>query len=530
MHKRISFGDDGFDLREFNSFVFAEDPRERNQFQLVIEASVVDKARQGHLKFLDLFEQETPIYGVTTGFGDSSRRIISRSQSESLQVHLIDYLQCGTGEFLPRSAVRAALGVRLHSLARGLSGVSPELLDRMRLYLEKDWLPNIPCRGSLGASGDLVPMAYMAQILQGKGEIEIEGRSRPMSELLKENSLEPYCLKPKEGLALVNTTAAMTGMALFNLRTFSYLLDLSLVASSWLCMALRGRRDSFDPLVNEVAKNFSGQSKVAVTLSQLLDQEDYATPTININGKELKDPIQDKYSLRCVPQILGPIWDTFEVAKSWMDKEADSVADNPIIDDQGKLSMGGNFYGGYIAHGMDFLKYCQAQLADLIDRQLMTVVDEKSNRGLPPNLVDWDRLPEDERFLHHGFKGVNQASSAMASEIISQAQPVSTLSRSAEAHNQDKVSLGMSAGVQCFKLMDPLYSLMAGHLACLAQALDLRGANVKGVYAKEIYDLVRSEIPFLERDQPLGLGIQRVSERLQRRGLQRERLIDHDRL
>lgn len=510
------------DLRAVMEFVF-HSPRRRG---LIVAPGCVESVSASHRGMLDLMNRVIPIYGVTTGFGDSSFRLIRPERSGDLQRNLVSYLLCGTGALLPRDVCRATLLFRLQSLTRGLSGVSPELIERLRIFLERDWIPAIPREGSLGASGDLIPLAYIAQAIQGEGHVfdpDADGETAlvPTAELLARAGLSPYALKPKEGLALVNGTSVMAGLALVNLREAQFLTDLACLTSAWLCLVLQGRTEAFEPLVNERASRHPGQARIARSILALLREERYVPVPLDqlrIHGSETKDFVQDRYSLRCTPQILGPVTETVEQGFRWLQDEVNGASDNPLIDPvtegSPRLAMGGNFYGGYLAQGMDYLKVALAHNADLMDRQLMCLIDEKSNRGLPPNLAAWNRMPADERALHHGLKGLHQAVSALTSEVMAKAIPNSIFSRSSESHNQDKVSLGMSAGVQCHDQLDQLFTIAAIYLICLAQALDLREVSVVGRLSRQYYELVRSAVPFIERDQPLEQPVRAMAARL----------------
>lgn len=489
----------------------------REPFSVEIPEATRRQVERSHFALLKLLETRIPIYGVTTGFGDSGNRTISAHQSEQLQENLVAYLLCGSGPVLSVEASRAILTVRLNSMCRGLSGVSLELIERMQMYLQNDWLPVIPREGSLGASGDLIPLAYLAQVLQGQGDIYCEGKIRPASEVLKEQGIEPYRLKAKEGLALVNGTSAMAGLFAVNLNHARFLLDMLCMNTSWLALALQGRTEAFGTLVNEKAKNGKGQRWVARQVRTLLNDEDYVSKPLNqidIEDSRTRDWVQDRYSLRCVPQIAGPIYDTLELLEGWLQDEVNSASDNPLIGtEDGKpdeLGNGGNFYGGYLSQGMDYLKISLAHMADVVDRQVAYIVDDKSNRGLPANLANWAALPENERHLHHGLKGLHQSVSAVTSEIMARATPGGIFSRSSESHNQDKVSLGMSTAVQCSEMLEPLFTVMTMHSAVLAQALDLRGVKLKGTRALEHYNRIRAQFPFVSKDQSLGAPIQNL--------------------
>jgi histidine ammonia-lyase len=475
------------------------------------------RVERSHAHMCALLEKHVPIYGVSTGFGDSLNRFIPAAQSEILQKNLISYLLCGVGEKLPRQASRAISLFRLHSLCRGYSGVSWQLIEQLKTFVENDWLPVIPAQGSLGASGDLIPLAYLGEILQGEGKVDTPRGIMPTAQLLSETGVRPYRLKPKEGLALVNGTSAMAGLTLLNLAEIDQVLELSTVGTAWLCLALQGRTEAFGPLVNEKAKAHNGQAIIAREILEMLNDEGYSPvplSSIQVEGNKTVGFIQDRYSLRCTPQVLGPVRDTLSMVEKWLVDEINSVSDNPLFDEDGSMAMGGNFYGGYLSHGMDYLKICLGHVADLVDRQLMTVIDEKSSRGLPPNLANWNGMTSEERHLHHGLKGLHQAVNAITSEVMAKTMPNGIFSRSSESHNQDKVSLGMSAAVQCSQIFPSMYSIMAMHLTCLAQALDLRGVRLKGERSRLLYEKVRRQIPFIERDCALGERIESLAQSL----------------
>ena len=464
---------------------------------------------KSHFKLMNAIEERQTIYGVTTGFGDCSRRIISPEHSAQLQANLISYLSCGVGEVLPRPVCRAVVLYRLQSLSRGISAVSYDLLKRMKWMVEEDVIPKIPSQGSLGASGDLVPLAYLAQAIQGKGEVWHRGKETNMEDVCEKFDLPPYILKPKEGLALVNGTTVMAAYGQHNQKIIHHIYSLTEKLTAFCVIAMNGRKDAFNKLINSKAKQFSGQSHAAATIHDILDREEYVTPKLNKveDSEERTETVQDKYSLRCAPQILGPVLETLQMSQNWIGLEANGVSDNPVIDEGDEFSMGGNFYGGYISHAMDYLKISMAHLADMIDRQFMCLIDENTNRGLPPNLADWDSLPEDERFIHHGLKGLNQAMSAITSEVMAQSNPGGIYSRSSEAHNQDKVSLGLSACIQADKMFDNMYTLLALHLIGCCQAIDLRKISVKTPELKELYELTRSISPKVTQDRQMDKEI-----------------------
>lgn len=484
-----------------------------SQFEGGVQCELGDGIRQrvveSQRQLLNLIENRVPVYGVTTGFGDSSRRIIDSRFVETLQSNLVSYLLCGTGPLFSKSVSRAIMLCRMRSLSRGLSGVSWELIERMQMYLERDWIPAIPQEGSLGASGDLIPLAYIARAIRGQGQLMMNNGLVETAQVLKEAGVEPYTLKAKEGLALVNGTSAMAGLALMNLRDCRTLLELGTLATSWACLALNGKKDAFSELINSKAKSFAGQALVAKRVRLYLEEENFVE-----KPRAAGDLIQDRYSLRCAPQILGPVFDTLKMCEGWLEEEINGVSDNPVIDGNGEWAMGGNFYGGYMCHAMDYMKIGLAHLADMLDRQFITLIDEKTNQGLPPNLIDWTDIPEDQRFLHHGLKGLHQSTSAITSEVMNKSIPGGIFSRSSESHNQDKVSLGLSAGVQLASLIDQCFTITTLYLCGLAQALDIRGIRLNGHTSQQVHKMIRAHVPRVKVDQPLDKNIVSLSRAL----------------
>lgn len=481
-----------------------------------VSPSVYEKIQKSYDTLNKMIQDRIPIYGVTTGFGDSCHRAVLPESTALLQKNLVLYLSCGTGEILPVPAVRAMSLIRINSMARGYSGISKELLDRMILFFEKDILPQVPCEGSLGASGDLIPLAYYAQMIQGRGLCFYQGEPAKTMDILQALDIEPYEFKPKEGLALVNGTSTMAGMLTLNLKMAEWIYDCMILATSWQCMALGGRTEAFGEFINEVAKTNVGQAHVARNLRQLLAEENFQSglaQNVKVVSNFTESLIQDRYSLRCVPQILGPIREQLDMAWNHLKHEINSITDNPLFSDEGRLELGGNFYGGYLCQAHDILKLNVAHMADLLDRQLTMIIDEKSNRGLPPNLIDTSTLPREQQHCHQGLKGLHQAVSAITAEIIQRSIPNGIFSRSSESHNQDKVSMGMGAAMSAHQQLQAMNRIMTMHLIALAQALDLRGIKLQGLRATKIYQEIRHQVPMITQDMELGPSIQNLSLR-----------------
>lgn len=487
MNVKIDLNTPRLDLKKLGDCFYGD------QSKIKLQMPDPEKIDIGHNKLMAALDRQETIYGVTTGFGGSSKRIITPAKAVTLQKNLITYLNCGVGKTLPRAVCRATVLLRLHSLSRGYSAVSFDLLKRLQWMVEEDVIPTIPAQGSLGASGDLVPLAYLAAGVQGQGEVWYQGKKTSMTQVLQQFDLPAYELKPKEGLALVNGTTVMAAYCHHNLKILEFLLNMSIKSTALCVLGINGRTDAFNTLINSVAKSFPGQSQVASHIFKYLEEENYvsATPHKAVQNEERNELVQDKYSIRCAPQILGPILETLEKCKEWTELEASGVSDNPMIDEGENFSMGGNFYGGYISHGMDYMKISMAHWSDMLDRQFMCLIDESCNRGLPPNLADWENLSEDDHFSNHGLKGLNQAMSALTSEVMAQSIPGGIFSRSSEAHNQDKVSLGLSTCIQMDNMFENLFNILSIHLIGCTQSVDLRKRKINGPSLKPVYDFVR---------------------------------------
>jgi histidine ammonia-lyase len=493
-------------LEQFNQFVFKRASIEN----ITISDECLKKSQNNFIRLNQLMEQGIPIYGVTTGFGNNANQYVDAHFAQILQKNLVNYLTCGLGKELPVEASRAMFLIRLNSLSQGISAVSSDLLLHMKLLLTHDIIPVVPQEGSLGASGDLIPLAYLGQTIQGYGKSYYKGDIHETASIFKKLDIPFYKLKPKEGLAIVNGTSTMAGLMGVNLKFIDSILNFSQLASSLLCLVIQGKREAFGVFINEVAKKNPGQKMIAENIRKTLDAENYFPgrgQDVTVQNSKTSDYVQDRYSMRCVPQILGPILDYQKTSWEILDFEMNSVSDNPVINEQGDLEMGGNFYGGYISQAMDMSKINLAHICDLIDRQVMMMFDDKKNQTLPTNLVDEKALSANEVHLSHSLKGLHQATSAITSELMQKSIPNGIFSRSSESHNQDKVSLGMSSATSCAEMIDGVFKLFALQFSCLCQAIDLKNIELKSEKTKNIYGLVRQHVPHVTTDMALGENI-----------------------
>ncbi|MEU9129829.1 aromatic amino acid ammonia-lyase [Kitasatospora sp. NPDC048540] len=470
----------------------------------------------------ELIADRKPIYGVTTGFGDSVTRQISPEKAVELQYNMIRYHLNGTGAPAPDDVVRATLLIRGNCLARGRSGVTPEIVARLLDLIRHDVLPQIPSRGSVGASGDLVPLCYVASTLIGEGLVRHDGALRDAAEVFTELGLEPVRPEAKDGLALINGTSFSSAWSVRAWADAAELAEVADICTALASEALLGNRGHFAAFIHE-QKPHPGQLTSARTIGDLLEGSELArshSQVVDLNDdladrgfQQLRRSIQDRYSIRCAPHVTGVLRDTLDWSRQWVETEINSSNDNPLFDVEARtVHSGGNFYGGHVVQAMDSLKVAVANIADLLDRQLELMVDEKFNNGLTPNLIP--RFADDDwnAGLHHGFKGMQIACSALTAEALKTSGPMSVFSRSTEAHNQDKVSMSAIAAREANTVVELVREAAAIHLLAACQALDLRGPELAGPRTRAVYDLVRKHAPFVGHDRRMDQDIAAVVE------------------
>lgn len=449
-----------------------------------------------------LLRDEGVVYGVTTGYGDSCTVEVPANLLGELPHHLYAYHGCGLGRFLDAEETRAVLAARLTSLSQGWSGVSLALLEGLEALLAHDLLPRIPAEGSVGASGDLTPLSYVAAVLCGEREVLHRGRIRPAAEALAECGLTPLRLRPKEGLAIMNGTAVMTALACLAWSRADYLGRLATRLTACMVVAGAGNPCHFDRTLFE-AKPHPGQARVAARLREDLG----STPS----GQSR---LQDRYSLRCAPHVIGVLEDALPFLRQCIETELNSANDNPLVDpDDGRILHGGHFYGGHIALAMDTLKATVANLADLMDRQLALLVDARYSHGLPANLSG---ASGPRAAINHGLKALQISVSAWTAEALKQTMPASVFSRSTECHNQDKVSMGTIAARDCLRVIELTEQVAAAMLLAARQGLALRvridpAARLAPAAAEMLSDLA-ARIALVEEDRALDAELRGLVE------------------
>lgn len=450
-----------------------------------------------------------PVYGVTTGFGESCVTEVPPEQVAALPINLLRYHGCGTGRILDPSEAAAVVAVRLASLARGWSAVRVELVERLVALLDARVLPCIPAEGSVGASGDLTPLSYVAALLIGERECWYEGAMLDAAEVHARLELAPLQLAPKESLAIMNGTSVMTALGCLAIVRAKRLARLSAAITAAASDALGGNPRHFDPRIF-AAKPHPGQAAYARWVAEDLG---------SIGDRSHEGRIQDRYSIRCAPHVVGVLLDALPWMIAWTQTELNGANDNPLIDpDSGEALHGGNFYGGHACFVADALKNAVANLADLHDRQLALLCSSHTNNGLPENLVG---RQGPDRAAHHGFKAMQISASALTAEALKLTMPASVFSRSTECHNQDKVSMGTIAARDAVRIVELTEQVLAIVLLAVVQAIDLRVREGRACLPRSLAlrDAVRGVAGFCEADRRMDRDIEALVSAIRRDAL-----------
>ncbi len=459
-----------------------------------------ERIQQG-ADFLDrLLREDGVVYGVTTGYGDSCTVEILPDLMAELPHHLYAYHGCGAGRSLTPVETRAVLACRMASLSQGLSGVSFALLQQLEHFLTHDILPVIPAEGSVGASGDLTPLSYVAAALCGEREVLWMGERMPAAQALRRTGARPLKLRPKEGLALMNGTAVMTALACLAWQRADYVCRLACRITAANVVGIAGNAHHFDETLF-AAKPHIGQQRVAARI-----RSDLLADAPQRNSHRL----QDRYSLRCAPHVIGVLEDALPFFRQLIEGELNSANDNPLIDaDQERVLHGGHFYGGHIAFAMDGLKNAVANVADLLDRQMALLIDTRYSQGLPPNL---SAAQGARQSINHGLKALQISVSAWTAEALKQTMPASVFSRSTECHNQDKVSMGTIAARDALRVLELTEQVVAALLIAARQAVVLRQrvqASVPiGETLRDWVADVAQRVALVEEDRALDQDLQ----------------------
>lgn len=498
--------------------------REKRRVELSAAPDVRKKLFASRQILEEKLQRGEIIYGVNTGLGGNVRFILPAQDLAKHQQNIFRFLICGSGESLPQDVVRAAMLLRANALAKGYSAVRIVVIERLIELLNCGVTPVVPMYGSVGASGDLIPSAYIGRVLLGEGDVLFMGETIPAAEALALAGLQPLSLEPKEGLALINGTTVMTGAAALEIDDGAYLSQLVLAACALALEAMKSTDDPFREAVQAV-KNHPGQIEAAALCRKFIEESGYIRNLDDIRGKVQEnfhendrsiarsdEAIQQPYSLRCVPQGIGPIVEALRIHQVVIERELNSANDNPLLDPaDGRVYHTGNFYGGHIARALDSWKIDLATMGNWLHALIAMLVDERFNNGLPANLAPHPGL-------FSGFKGMQLSLTSLVCALRHLANPSMIHTLPTEQYNQDIVSLGMHSALTTMQMTTILRDAVAIALITLCQAIELRGGSGKlGRGNRAVYDEIRSNVPFADEDRPMDSDIKQVSDLIKRR-------------
>lgn len=461
---------------------------EAGQRQIVASRAIVDK----------ILEKETPVYGISTGFGDFSRIYISKEKREKLQKNLILSHSTGVGEYLPEDVARAAMLLRANSLAKGYSGIRLSTVEMLLSLLNHHIIPAIPAKGSVGASGDLAPLSHMALVMLGEGQAFVKGTLMSGAEALKCCGLEPLVLSGKEGLALINGTQIMTAIGVMAWHDSVNLMKTADIAASLCIEALKGTRTAFDPRISQVRPHI-GQLATTDNVLRLTER------SAIIESHTDCSKVQDAYSLRCVPQVHGASKDALRRAEETLMIEINAATDNPLImPDTGEAISGGNFHGQPIALVMDYLKLALAELGNISER--------RTNRLLDAHLSDLPAFLTAYPGEDSGLMITQYTAASLVSENKVLVHPASADSIPTSANQEDHVSMGTIAARQAREIANNVRYIIAIECLAAAQGIDFLTPLTPGIGTSTAHQAIRKVVTHLDEDRVLATDIQSIFE------------------
>ncbi len=480
--------------------------------KLAVSHAVLEKVEQS-FRFLKEFSVDKVIYGVNTGLGPMAQYRIEAEDQLQLQYNLIRSHASGSGPALPPLYVKAAMISRLRSLSLGRSGVHPDAVTLLVRLINEEVIPFIPEHGGVGASGDLVQLAHLALVLIGEGEVFYGGEKKPTAEVFKSLGIEPLKIRLREGLGLINGTSVMSGIGLVNVIFARRLLNWSVVASAMVNEIVRSYDDHFSQALNG-AKLHPGQQHISLAMrtalagSQLIEKRDEHLYNGKVEEKIFKHKIQEFYSLRCVPQVLGPVLDSLDTAVQVLVNEINSVNDNPVVDTETQtVYHGGNFHGDYVSFEVDKLKMAVTKLSMLAERQLNFLMNNKLNGSLPP-FVNLGTLG-----LNLGMQGVQFTATSTVAENQTLSNPMYVHSIPTNNDNQDIVSMGTNAALLTKKVIENSFQVLAVEFLAIIQAIDyLKVSNRMAPSTQNIYRQLRKLVPVFTGDAPKYVELKMIQD------------------
>ncbi|MCL2757589.1 MAG: histidine ammonia-lyase [Coriobacteriia bacterium] len=447
-----------------------------------------------------IVESETPVYGISTGFGEFTKINIPPDERERLQRNLVLSHCTGVGERLPEDVVRAIMLLRVKSLSLGYSGIRPQTVQALITLLNRDIYPVIPCKGSVGASGDLAPLAHMTAVLLGEGFVVHKGQEVPCAPVLNALHINPISLASKEGLALINGTQAMTAIAALACYDAQRIFKIADIAAALSLEALRGTRTAFDPRIAEIRPH-KGQMDTCENVLRLTENSEIISSHIDC------DKVQDAYSIRCVSQVHGASKDALRRTLEAVNVEMNAVTDNPIVlPDTGEIISGGNFHGQPIALVMDYLKVAISELGNISERRI--------NRLLDRHLSDLPAFLTTYPGVNSGLMILQYTAASLVSENKVLCHPASCDSIPTSAEQEDHVSMGTIAARQVREILDNVTFVLSTELLAAAQGIDYLAPMAAGVGTAAVHKFIRSVVPHLEEDRILSPDILTIYENI----------------
>lgn len=452
-----------------------------------IDPSSIPRIQQARALVEKAVAEERVVYGINTGFGKLAEVRIDSDDILQLQVNLVRSHACGVREPLSREIVRAMIAIRANSLIRGYSGVRVKTIQRLLEFLNKDVVPEVPSRGSAGASGDLAPSAHMVLAMMGEGRVFYRGLRQPAMIALKQAQIEPLRLEAKEGLALLNGTQGISALGALAVLDAERLVNAADIAGAFSLEVLMGTARAFDLRIQDVRAH-PGQRVTAEHVLQLT-----RASKIMESHKDCSR-LQDAYSLRCIPQVHGAIRDVIRHVAQVLTIEINSVTDNPILfPDTGEIISGGNFHGEPLALALDYLAMAMTEISTISERRIERLVNPDLS-GLPAFLAKTPGLTS-------GFMINQVVAAALASENKVYSHPASVDTIPTSANKEDHVSMGMHGGLKLHQIVKNARLVVANELLCAAQALDFLKPLTPGEGIQKVYAFIRETVPFLEEDR-----------------------------
>jgi len=483
--------------------------------ELRIHPQALERIQKSHA-FLETFHKDKIIYGINTGLGPMAQYRIDEADRLKLHYNAIRSHASGCGEPVDPVYVRSAMITLLSNFSHGFSGIHPEVPVLICDLINLQIIPVVPEHGGVGASGDLVQLAHIALTLIGEGEVFYKGKIVPTPEAFAQHNLKPISIHLREGLSLINGTCFMTGTGIVNLMHARNLIYWAVTAASMINEIVRSFDDYFSAELNRVKKHY-GQNRIAELERMILHDSKLIRKREEhfFNGKQGKeyviaDKVQEYYSIRCVPQILGPILDTLEAAEKLLLDEANSSSDNPVIDaETGNIFHGGNFHGDYVSFEMDKLKIAITKLSMLLERQINYLMNDKLNNKLPP-FVNLGKLG-----VNFGMQGAQFTATSTVAENQTLSFPNYVHSISNNNDNQDIVSMGANSAQFARKVIDNTYQVLSIELITLIQAIDYLNYEPRlSGFTREKYHLLRNIVPRFTEDTIKYVEIKRIKDYL----------------